>query len=621
MEGTKNVKEVLKWSVFIILTQGHIVTVIKGITIINCWVKESAIFTWNILWWKSDRRDSPSFEQVSVLSQDTVHVEFWLIVRKSLEVWEGFIHDLRIKGCWRLVNLTVAIGTITWLCTCILISLSSVWYPDTEVTWDLDIFYTENIVGIEGQVPIPVSAFKKVFRHIRIVEVGCYTIFCCQKQWAIKLITVCSTHVHRYSFIATQAEIIVVGHDDTHTLRTSFWSSQISSVIGTFTITNRCQEAIISDFLHFHVLTTSYILDTSTQEGVDGIKVRRLFSHVVTILTIEVSVINTCYRVLVGQHESINRWQVVWRISLVSLINILIVNLEGFLDFITSEIVAKQIWIDTITDDTLDNRLSFRIVGTGENIVSHTFTIFIVSTTWIQTTVDESSHVPKLHTCIFITHQEVGKGITKGIINRKLCPLSVLVIVWVVGRPSFQVWQVLNGIGFRLVNTIGCFEVVWCDLEKVSIHIVQGIDTQTVKVSCWVIGHDASNIHHKVEPVKLLCLNSWVWVINIVGKQELKTTDRIVLEVLTRTRLVSRCAVKQTIVRVGVTRTVASITLTVVKEQLSTLQVVVWTIFSATIPTWLSLDELVDTCTQPVCVSFTSDTFFNLSLNHLGSLV
>ena len=122
-----------------------------------------------------------------------------------------------------------------------------------------------------------------------------------------------------------------------------------------------------------------------------------------------------------------------------SLINILIVNLEGFLDFITGEIVTKQTWIDTITDDTLNNGLSFRIVGTGENIVGHTLTVFIVSTTWIQTTIHKSSHVPKLHTCIFITHQEVGEGITKGIVNRKLCSLSVLVVVWVVGRPSFQV--------------------------------------------------------------------------------------------------------------------------------------------------------------------------------------
>ena len=122
-----------------------------------------------------------------------------------------------------------------------------------------------------------------------------------------------------------------------------------------------------------------------------------------------------------------------------SLINIRIVNLEGLLDFITSEIVTKQIWVDTITDDTLDNGLRFSIVGTGENIVSHTLTIFIVGTTWIQTTVDEGRHVPKLHTCIFITHQKVGKSITKGIINRQLCPLSILVVVWVVSRPSFQV--------------------------------------------------------------------------------------------------------------------------------------------------------------------------------------
>ena len=101
-----------------------------------------------------------------------------------------------------------------------------------------------------------------------------------------------------------------------------------------------------------------------------------------------------------------------------SCIDIRIVNLEGLLDFITSEIVTKQIWVNTITDDTLDNGLRFSIVGTGENIVSHTLTIFIVSTTWIQTTVDEGSHVTKLHTCIFITHQKIGKSITKGIINR-----------------------------------------------------------------------------------------------------------------------------------------------------------------------------------------------------------
>ena len=78
-------------------------------------------------------------------------------------------------------------------------------------------------------------------------------------------------------------------------------------------------------------------------------------------------------------------------------------------------------------------------MGTGENIVSHTLTVFIIGTTWVQTTIDEGSHVPKLHTCILITHQEVGKGITEGIVNRKLCPLSVLIVVWVVGRPSFQV--------------------------------------------------------------------------------------------------------------------------------------------------------------------------------------
>ena len=324
----------------------------------------------------------------------------------------------------------------------------------------MHIFHTKNIIGIEGQVPIAICTFKKVFRYIRVIEICLDTVFCRQKQWTIYLIAVGHPHIHFDRFIATQAEIVVIGQNNTHPLRTGLRSSPIRTVIGTLTITNRSQKSIISDFLHFHVLTTSYILDTGTQECVDSIKVRCLFSHVVTVLTVEVAVINTGHRVLVGQHEGIDRWQVVGRISLVGCIDISVVNLEGLLDFITGEIVTKQIWVNTITDDTLDNGLRFRIVGTCENIVGHTLTVFIVGTTWIQTTVDESGHVPKLHTCIFITHQEVGKGITKGIINRKLCSLSVLVVVRIVGRPSFQVGQVLNGIGFRLVNPIGCFEVI-----------------------------------------------------------------------------------------------------------------------------------------------------------------
>ena len=95
--------------------------------------------------------------------------------------------------------------------------------------------------------------------------------------------------------------------------------------------------------------------------------------------------------------------------------------------------------------------------------------------------------------------------------------LSIFVVVRIVIRPSFQDRQMLNSFFFTFSNLVARLEVVRCDLEQVCVDIVHRINTNSVKVSSWIIGYDASKVHHIVEPVKLLSLNSWIRVIKIIG--------------------------------------------------------------------------------------------------------
>ena len=82
----------------------------------------------------------------------------------------------------------------------------------------------------------------------------------------------------------------------------------------------------------------------------------------------------------------------------------------------------------------------------------------------------------------------------------------------------------LDSFFFTFSHLVARLEVVRCDLEQVCVDIVHRIDTNSIKISSRIIGYDASKVHHKMQPVELFGLNSWIRVVKVVSEQELITT-------------------------------------------------------------------------------------------------
>ena len=100
MKGTKGIHKVFERTVFVVLTHGNIVAVLKGIAIFNDRIQESAVLARHILWRKFKGSDSPLFEEFGILSNNTVGVLTWCF-NEILEVWETFIDDLWVESiCW-----------------------------------------------------------------------------------------------------------------------------------------------------------------------------------------------------------------------------------------------------------------------------------------------------------------------------------------------------------------------------------------------------------------------------------------------------------------------------------------------------------------------------------------
>ena len=177
-------------------------------------------------------------------------------------------------------------------------------------------------------------------------------------------------------------------------MSTGFCCPFICRFIGTSTVANRSQNSIVRPFISFarhthigylHILSASYILNTSTQQGVNGIVVRRFFLHILAIISIKVAIVDSSDRVFIGKHESMSSWDVELRILLVCLAHIFVVDLEGLLEFIHGKGQTIRIWIDIFSDDVGNNGLYFTIMSPNKDIVCHPLAIFLFSRTVIQT--------------------------------------------------------------------------------------------------------------------------------------------------------------------------------------------------------------------------------------------
>ena len=200
------------------------------------------------------------------------------------------------------------------------------------------------------------------------------------------------SHIDLQFIPFVQFQVRVVRSNNSHPLSTSFCCSFICCFIGTSTVAHRSQNTIVRPFISltrythisdFHVLSTCYILNTSTQQGIDSVVVRRFFLHVLTIIGIEVTIVDPSDRVFIGEHEGMSSWDVELRILLVCLAHIFVVDLEGLLEFIHGKGQTIRIWIDIFSDDVSNNSLYFTIMSPNKDIVSHPFAIFLFRRTVI----------------------------------------------------------------------------------------------------------------------------------------------------------------------------------------------------------------------------------------------
>ena len=194
VEWFKSCFQVSQWTVLVVLTHTNIITVCKGITILDDWVKEATVITWNVLWCKFKWCDTPWFEEIGVFSNLLVSVLWW-VLDEVLEVRETFVDNLWIKGSIWFVDQTTAVFLFTWCYTHILSFRGSYWHPNSKVTINLRITDTTDFVCIKCQITITISVFDNAV-SIAIIQVSSHTIVCCQKQWTISLVTVSRTHVN-----------------------------------------------------------------------------------------------------------------------------------------------------------------------------------------------------------------------------------------------------------------------------------------------------------------------------------------------------------------------------------------------------------------------------------------
>ena len=232
------------------------------------------------------------------------------------------------------------------------------------------------------------------------------------------------SHIDLQFIPLIQLEIRIIRCNNCHPLGASFCCSFICCFVSTSTVTNRSQNTIVRPFISltrythigdFHVLATSYILNPSTQQGIDSVVVRRFFLHVLAVICIEIPIVDPSDRVFVREHESMSSWDIELRILLVRFAHIFIVDLEGLLELIHGKGQTIRVWIDIFPNDVGNNGLHFTVMSPNKDIVGHPLAIFLFSRTvvqairnrWLYTATDRK-----------LTHERIKQGQTKLIINR-----------------------------------------------------------------------------------------------------------------------------------------------------------------------------------------------------------
>ena len=231
------------------------------------------------------------------------------------------------------------------------------------------------------------------------------------------------THVNFQSTI-TQWEILIIGNKGQHTrMFTCFcYTRSLVSSHNIFTVTNRWQDFFSIERVDFHRLSTWNIFHTVLQECCDSIIVRRLGSHILAVIRIKISIINTSYLLHILKNQSIGGWNIVNSITFFCLLHIFIIDFKGTFQFSISHGITIWFWIDFFLNNITNDILNKVIMSTRKDIVSLCISVLTIICTVCQTASNQifqwrSRSIKCTHNCI-----------TKVIIHGKGCTIMFLII-------------------------------------------------------------------------------------------------------------------------------------------------------------------------------------------------
>ena len=284
-------------------------------------------------------------------------------------------------------------------------------------------------------------------------------------------------------------------------------------------------------------LSTRYILDTVLHQVNDGVVIWWFSFHIVTVICIKVSIVDTSDRFHVLQHYSISCRDVIQGIFLIAAEHVFVVNFKCLLHFRIRDSETIWFFIDFFLNDFSNNILNVVIMGTDKDVVSWRVSVFLIVFTncrlfsctvfvvgsasifvnpvslKIALSRIESIVIQRTYSWCTILNwfsQWEKEGQTLFIFHGKRSTISLVIVMVVVKTPRFKNWDMSKSLRLRFIYTIVLTEIVCVELKHVSIDIIYRIDTDTIEVSILVTHNNWTPVHKVVNLVQLFRLNNWV---------------------------------------------------------------------------------------------------------------
>ena len=157
MKRLKCITKIFFRTVFVILAHGKVISVSKGITILDNRIKEGTVISRYKLRSHLEWCDSPWLEEFCIFCNQFISI-LAIFFNKILEVWETFIDNLWVQ-CFSSRKCLVKFLIWTFN-TDILVIRCTYWYPNTKITSHINSSIPLDFISTERQVSFSIGVFN-----------------------------------------------------------------------------------------------------------------------------------------------------------------------------------------------------------------------------------------------------------------------------------------------------------------------------------------------------------------------------------------------------------------------------------------------------------------------------